>query len=525
MSATHAAASNGTSGRRGLAGPGWTLVLLLSLFVLLRLPSWFEPHWYTDEGGYATTAWLAMHGSTLYSTVWNNKPPLLFWSYGLALTWFGPSELGLHLMSTLLGLFAIGGLWRLAKTLLTRKRAALAVLLAVVLLGLPILNGELALPESLLIAPAIWGMVATISVLRPGGTRARVGWGALAGACFAAAILYQQTGGAIALAAALWLLLLPRRTGWVQLATMTVVSVVLVAAALAPYVIWAGAGNVFYFLVTSYDGYAKSSLGLTFGSVLPRAVALLAIPVCAAIGRSDPSPRWRLVWIWLAATALTAALPNRPYDFFTIPVVFPLVLVLAATRPPSRISAGRLTSLLRRRGAPAVAALIAVGLWGYVLATGGSLSSYTTGITLGYYQNFAGRALGTVSPVAYSNFFDYRVFGEKQAADWIRQHGLSGQSGLAWSSDAWVYLLANLRPVVPTPALYVDEMWLGPQGVMSLVEANQPVVVVTTPSSLYVYPQIVPYLKRYYTEVDHPGESEVWVRSDHLPKGVVAVGA
>ncbi len=520
MSAPYSVASASPPKRRGLVRPSWTLVLLLAAFLLLRLPSWFEPHWYTDEAGYAATAWLSLHGSTLYSTVWNNKPPLLFWSYGLVLNWFGPSELGLHLMSTLLGLVAIGGLWQLAKALLPPRRAAFAVLLAVLLLGLPILNGELALPESLLIAPGVWGMVATVRVLRPGGTAARIWWGALAGALFAAAILYQQTAAAIALAAALWLLLLPRRSGWVQLATMILVAMALVAAALAPYLIWAGAGNVFYFLVTSYGGYARSSLGLTFGTVIPRAVALLAIPICAAIGRSEPEPRWRLVWIWLAATALTAALPNRPYDFFTIPLVFPLVLALAAVRWPARRSLGELTNLVRRRGAPVVAALIAVVLWGSVLVTGGSLSGYTVGLTLGYYPNFAGRVVGAVSPETYSNFFDYRVLGEKLAADWIRRHGLAGSSGLAWSSDAWVYLLADLRPVVPTPALYVDEMWLGPQGVMNWVEAKRPIVVVTTPSSTSVYPQIVPYLKQYYLEVYRPGESEVWVRKDKVPKGV-----
>ncbi len=501
------------------------LGLVLLLFVLLRVPSWFEPHWYTDEGGYATTAWLAMHGGTLYSTVWNNKPPLLFWSYGLVLTLFGPSELGLHLMSTLLGVITLAGLWRLARDLMGWQRALVAVLLAAVALGLPILNAELALPESLLIAPATWAMVATMAAVKPGGSHLRWLWGIAAGALFAAAILYQQTALAETAAAGLWLWLLPAGRGRRPLVALVAASVLLVGGALAPYLVWAGPANVFYFLVVSYDSYARASVGPSLASIVPRGVVLLAIPLGALWGRSEPDQPWRLVWIWLAATALTAALPNRPYIFFTIPLVIPLALLLARIPLPGSWRLSGLGGLARRRGGVVVAGLLACSMWGQILATEGGLASYTTGLTFGYYQNFAAHALGKESQVSYDNYFDYRVAGERQAARWIDQHGLRGQMALVWSSDAWAYLLADVRPAVPAPALYVDEMWLGSAGVMDWVEAERPVVVVTTPSSLRVYPQIVPYLKQFYVEVYHPHESEVWVRRGHLPKGVAPQGS
>jgi len=57
--------------RRGswLTGP-------IALFALLRIPSFLEPHWYTDEAGYVTTARSLLEGKVLYSQVWNNKPPI-----------------------------------------------------------------------------------------------------------------------------------------------------------------------------------------------------------------------------------------------------------------------------------------------------------------------------------------------------------------------------------------------------------------------------------------------------------------
>ncbi len=511
--------------RRWWNHPALVLGLVLLLFLLLRVPSWFEPHWYTDEAGYATTAWLATHGATLYGTVWNNKPPLLFWAYGAALSLFGTSELGLHLMSTLLGLVTLLGLWRLALDLIGPRRAVVAVLLAAVPLGLPIINAELALPESLLIAPATWGMVATLAAARAGDRSRGSALGVVAGACFAAAILIQQTALAETLAAALWLLLLPRGRGRRPLVAMITASILLVGAALAPYLIWAGPGNVFYLLVTSYDTYTRHSVGGSPGPILARLVALVLIPIGAFWGRRESEHHWRLVWIWLAAAALTAALPNRPYVFFTIPLVVPLCLLVARFPDPRRWRVSGLLSLTGARAGIVLAAVVACALWGDLLATGGGLTSYTTGLTLGYYQNFANRALGRESDLSYLNFFDLRAAGEKAAAAWIDEHGLSGQSGLAWSSDAWVYLLADLKPVVPTPALYVDEMWLGPAGVMARVRAGRPVVVVTTPSSLYTYPEIAPYLKQFYVEVEHPDQSEVWVRRGHLPAGAVALSS
>ena len=44
---------------RGIAG-------LAKNAVVARLPSFFEPHWYSDEAGYATVARELLRGKTLY---------------------------------------------------------------------------------------------------------------------------------------------------------------------------------------------------------------------------------------------------------------------------------------------------------------------------------------------------------------------------------------------------------------------------------------------------------------------------
>ena len=45
----------------------------LVLYGLLRIPSFLEPHWYTDEAGYVTTARALLQGKVLYSQIWTNN--------------------------------------------------------------------------------------------------------------------------------------------------------------------------------------------------------------------------------------------------------------------------------------------------------------------------------------------------------------------------------------------------------------------------------------------------------------------
>ena len=54
------------------------LVVVLCASVLLRIPSWFEPYWYGDEGIYLTIGQALRKGVILYSQIHDNKPPLLY---------------------------------------------------------------------------------------------------------------------------------------------------------------------------------------------------------------------------------------------------------------------------------------------------------------------------------------------------------------------------------------------------------------------------------------------------------------
>ena len=51
------------------------------LSIILRIPSFFEPHWYTDTGIYSAIAEALNHNGVLYKTIIDNKPPLIYYLF------------------------------------------------------------------------------------------------------------------------------------------------------------------------------------------------------------------------------------------------------------------------------------------------------------------------------------------------------------------------------------------------------------------------------------------------------------
>ena len=75
----------------------------LLVLAVLRLPSLMEPHWYTDEAGYLNVARQLLQGKILYLQTWNNKPPLMLWTFALDVKLFGSSEIALHVLTLITG--------------------------------------------------------------------------------------------------------------------------------------------------------------------------------------------------------------------------------------------------------------------------------------------------------------------------------------------------------------------------------------------------------------------------------------
>lgn len=475
------------------------------VYVLLRLPSLVEPHWYTDEAGYATTAWMSTHGLTLFQGVWNNKPPLLFWIYDVALWAFGPSELGIHLLSMLAGLLALAALMLIVRPRFSGRRAVVPLLLAAVLLAVPLFNGDLALPENFLIAPEAWGMALLLKAMERDDGRWLLGAGVLLGS----AVLIQQTALA-ALAAAVLVLLV--RGNLARAVSITAVAAVAVLGGVAPYLFWAGPHNVYYYLVGSFREYTSSSLPLTAVAIVPRAAAALLLAVGAFWRRHD-EPLRLLAAAWLGLELITYVLPNRDYPHFLLPAVVPACLLLAVSWPRRQglpTWAGRLRRSAAGWRARALPAGIAVclAIWVGMIAAAPT-NFFSVRLTAEYIPMTIGREVGLVSPASFMRMFGAGVVGEERAVQWIVDHHLQGATAVVWSANAWPYLTAGLRPEVPTPAIYMDQLWLGQAQLLQRIRTLAPRLILV--SGFPVPSQLKGLLSSRYQRVEQgPGGTSLW---------------
>ena len=495
--------------------------------VVLRLPSFWEPHWYTDEAGYVSTAQSLLRGHVLYSQIWTNKPPLDLWIIASVVRVFGASEAGLHALTLVSALVTLAAVYWAGSRIFGQRRAAFATLLAAIALGLPVLDAELALPESLLIAPVSWAG-AIVAVRLAGNREQRASrrfawWPLIAGVLVAAGIAIQQTVLAELLAFALALAISPRvRLRDCALFVSTVI--VFTLAWLGPVIAMAGAGKVAFALVGFYVPFTQSVLPTSAGGQLWHfAEAFIAgalIVGGAFLRRTAARPTWFFV-LWAGAALLVPGAAGQPYAHYLIPAVGPVALTIAGLRLPLPRRSLSASMRATARLAPQLTGLVIAAVMGSVAgldwvtpAAASPLSNSSRNLN-DYYGGALATALQQQPRADWDARFDSRVPADEAVATWIQNEKLSDATAVVWSSDAWVYALADLTVEVPTPPIYNDEVLLGINGqVAAYVATLQPDVIVTSTDAVQEFPEIQSVLKTGYVAMFFTDPDTVWVRAD-----------
>jgi len=495
----------------------WWLPAAL-VFTVLRLPSLLQPHWYTDEAGYATAGREMLSGRVPYSGIWNNKPPLHLATVGAVVHVAGSSETALHVLTLVFGGVALAGAAYLAGHLFSPLKAATVLLAAAVLLGLPLFDADLAIPESLLIAPATWAAAIVVVRLHEGRTRG-VAWAAAAGLLAAATVCYQQTALADAGALGLVLLVHPRAR-LRHFGAYAATALAFTAAWVVPVAILAGPGTLGYAMVGFYAGdYNLSALPEAH---TPLHYALLALSlalavtgaVVARLRNGGAGPAWML-GVWAVATLLVPAAAQQPFAHFAGPAVIPTLLYLAALLPATRPAGGAAGALA---AVPMATAVLVAGLMARSAGVdwiphfdSGGMNGYRTLST--YYVGAMQAMTGRLDWADWEKQWDDRAPADTAVAAWLRQHGLAGHRAVVWSSDAWPYLLADLPVLLPTAPIYNDETLLGENGqVTNRVRQLEPEIIVTSDDAVATFPEITELLKSRYREVYASAPDHVFLR-------------
>lgn len=484
----------------------WPSALLLAL---LRIPSFFEPHWYTDEAGYLVTAREMLAGKLLYVQVWNNKPPIFFWAVALIYRVAGINEAGLHLVTLATALAALTAVAYVGTRLLGPARTLAATLLAAVILGLPLLDTQLLIPENLLIVPTTWaGAILLTRLTRDRqGPPARRRWPLAVGLLAGIAIGLQQT--AVTDAAAFALIILFGSNRPLRPLLLYGASVVAMTALwLVPYLIAAGPGPVAYALIGNYlattggnlhsDPYVAHHLAL-------KLVAAVVLIVLGAFGlRRLPLICWA-PWIWAGAVGMVAAAAQAPFAHYVTPVMAPLAIALASVQlprvRPQALQAAGVVSLL--------AGLAITGNLAMIIAHDWTIGDSRNWLNH-YYRGFAAVALHRQSMTTWQDVFDARVRSDRGIVAYVDAHRMQGPDTVVFSSDAWPYLEGNIPLNLPAGPIYVD-LHLNENLPQELERMNPPVIVVCW-WDVWYHPQMGRILRARYRKVYSYGVDRVWVR-------------
>jgi 4-amino-4-deoxy-L-arabinose transferase-like glycosyltransferase len=534
----------GRVGRRVAAGLAWLvsprwrwLLPGFALFTLLRLPSFMEPHWYADEASYTAVATSLLHGHVLYLDIWNNKPPLQSWTIAGVVAIFGPNETGLHLLTFVSGLATLAAVGYAGIRLLGRRRAAVALVVMAVVLGLPVLDAELALPESLLIAPAAWAGAILVTRLDPraamGRPRRVALWPIAVGALVAAGVAYQQTVLAEAAAFGLAMALSPRAR-WRDVAAYTATVALITGAWLTAAILQAGAGRVWFAMVGFYIPYTQSVLPSGGSGVALHLAGIAAAVALVALGaflcRRMPTSMWA-VWLWAGASLSVAALARQPYAHYLTAAAAPVALLFTGLPVPRRARMPNPAGLVR--AVPLVAGVLLTGFaarvagldWIPQAAPSPSINGSRT------LQQYYGGAVATVvqgqARADWDDSFDWRVAADRTVAAWVGKQGLAGATAVVWSSEVWLYSLAKLPVLVPTPPIYNDEVLLGGDSqVATLVEGLKPTLIIVADDAAQNWPSISRLLDGVtYQRVLAVAPESVWMRAGAPVPQVTSVSA
>jgi 4-amino-4-deoxy-L-arabinose transferase-like glycosyltransferase len=400
--------------------------LLLALAFLLRVPSLAEPRWYRDEGIFAAVAHDVRQGQVLYAGAWDNKPPLIFYTYAAIQALFGSGVFALHLVTTVAVLATMTAVMAIALRLYGRVAALSAGGVFAVVMGAPVIEGNLAMTETYMILPAALAVLCTLRARS--STQRRFAWYAAAGLLVSVAALYKQVAvfDGLALAVFAWLTeQRPARAVGVMAAAF-----VIPQAAFAAYFLAAGAFPGYWYAVAgSLPLYA--SLGPDEGPLLRFAGYLPALMVTAWLVRVRADGRVEaahLPPLWLAFAVAGATSSSLPFPHY-----------LQQAAPAFALTVGAAPSIVPRAGLGR-AALAAAGALAVALVVGqfGDALQRRQLDPVAYYTNYVSYQAGRRDYQRYERFFDGSGEAVRDITREIQRDG-AGTTVFSWSELPWLY--------------------------------------------------------------------------------------
>ncbi len=389
--------------------------IILLLFVLLRIPSLFEPFWYGDEGVYQVIGMGMQLGRAMYTEVWDNKPPFLFLIYAF----FSGEQQPIRILSLLFGLATVFIFFLLSQKIFKNKLFTYCITGAFGLLyATPFLEGNIANTENFMLLPILLGMMFLFNAK---DTSRQI---FVAGLLFSIAFLFKIVG-LFDFCTAFYFLLFRKK--YKQLFPLTLGFSIPIAFTVFYFF---SIGHVEPFFVTVFTGnigyvvYANQFI-VPQGFLILKIILLFSGLSFLYFWKSKISNTMIFVSIWFLWSLFNVYFSGRNFTHY-------FLLLLP--------SACLLTGIILQKLFPKKF---------YVptfFVIGSILSMYVFTRTIWYYSSFFSYIFGKTSESQYLASFDPITIRNYEVANYIQKNVSPHEDVFVWGNSPQIYKLADKLP-------------------------------------------------------------------------------
>jgi dolichyl-phosphate-mannose-protein mannosyltransferase len=456
----------------------WYLIILCTVFSLLRLPSIIEPYWYGDEGIYEAIGQSMDHGRLLYRDVWDNKPPLLYVIYALA----NGDQATVKVISLIVGLLSVIAFFAFCYKVFGKSKTTMTIsAVYTFLFAIPLVEGDIANAENFMLLFTITGAFLIYQLSEKNYWKSikrdmRMFAGLLLGIGFLFKIVTIFDFAAFAFF--LLLLELPQKLSFASIkkiiAPYLLILTPLVIGFLSPFFIavisFASLHDLREFIQAAffgnidYVGYQNTLLGIPQGLLMLKVLLLFVGIFLIFLRRTHFSKISLFVVIWLLFSLFDAFFSGRPYTHYVL-VLLPSLCLLLGLGLANRNKRIKITYLV---STVAIVVLIAFQFMFYPVKA------------FMYYPNVISFLSGNEDLTAYRSFFDAKTPRDYEVATFIRKNTKPSDKVYLWGDDAQIYALAGKLP----PTKYIDSYHLlqnnvGVQQTQRAIERAKPKYIIT----------------------------------------------
>lgn len=493
------------------------LFLLLVLVVVLRIPNFFEPYWYGDEGIYLTIGQSLNKGVQLYSEIIDHKTPLIYYLARV------DTQLNFRLLTLAWMLATTTAFYYFAKKILPSiKHTFFAALIFVLLTTLPWLEGNIPNGELFVLGFVLIGLLLiskTVYFTRflenKLVTKSSPIPLFLGGFCIGLGIMTKvpaifDLGAAFSIAYFSWINSFSFKKWNVTLKHLLqhiYALVSLLFGALSPailsiiYFISIGSGKEYLDYGLLYNFRYAGSWQLPFENqflvqsfTLPgKLLYFLLIILLLTILRKYIKPVTQFVLFWFSADLFASLLSNRPYPHYFIQLVPPLALSLP-------LLAGSLVDLARFESLQnTFKKIVPISLFSVVFFLFISvmlLLEFRPYKTIPYYKNWVNVATGSMSKEEYRQTFDSLMKDNYLAAPMITS--VNSRYLFIWGTNPMLYALTNRQPTGRfTVSFHIKDFDAFDETVQS-VKDKKPEFIVVMKNEDHPFPEFYSYLTQNY---------------------------